>query len=67
MQRSLDVYETDIQDFHIMKNKILMESPTEVVLFLHIDCQPIKQAQKSPLYYDYCNLGDISTWHYSLM
>ena len=45
MQRSADEFKADIQDFHIMKNKILTESPNEIVLFLNIDCQPIKQVK----------------------
>ena len=45
MQRSFDEFKADIQDFHNMKNKILMESPSEIVLFINIDCQPIKQVK----------------------
>ena len=43
MQRSANEFKADIQDFHTMKNKIQTESPNEIVLFLSIDCQPIKQ------------------------
>ena len=45
VQRSFDEFKADIQDFHNMKNKILMESPSEIVLFINIDCQPIKQVK----------------------
>lgn len=45
VQRSLDVFEADIQDFQNMKIKIQAESPSDIVFFVDIDCQPIKQVR----------------------
>ena len=53
MQRSLSIFEADIEGFRIMKKKIMMESPSEVVFFLHIDCQPIKEVRVSSNHHFY--------------
>ena len=68
MQRSFDEFKADIQDFHNMKNKILMESPSEIVLFINIDCQPITTSKASQAHHiDFKDLALITILHASVM
>ena len=73
VQRSLDVFEADIQEFRNMKNRIQLESPSDTISFVHIDCQPIKQVQNIfyfMRYYQYlgtfANLVDWCACHFAL-